>query len=170
MREILADSLKQSDALIEEAQRNMIALGLPGLDDNLPGAVAVAGRTLKDGGKSKYSVIVHGDMRHLRPMVRDDVYGIAREALSNAFRHAGANEIEAEFFYERNEMRVYVRDDGCGISSTALWGPNCQRHRGILEMRRKARRSGAALEIRSGRNAGAEIEIRLPSALAYEVD
>ncbi len=41
-------------------------------------------------------VLVEGKPRPLRPLIRDEVYRISREALVNAFRHAAAAEIEVE--------------------------------------------------------------------------
>jgi signal transduction histidine kinase len=37
-----------------------------------------------------------GKQRELNPVLRDEIYRIAREALRNAFRHAKAQKIEAE--------------------------------------------------------------------------
>jgi signal transduction histidine kinase len=170
VREALARSLQQSGALMEEGRARMMNLHRPKDGEDLPNAIAVACSELQRNEQRKYRVIVHGEMRDLRPMIRDDLYKIGREALHNAFRHADANEIEAEFFYKRSEMRIYVRDDGCGISSAALSDRIHGVHCGIVEMHRKARKSGARLEIRSRRNAGTEIELRIPASLAYEVD
>ena len=170
LRGILTYSLKQSDTLIEEGRLNMKNLGSPRLGGNLPNEIAVAGSALQNDLQPKYRVIVHGEMRDLRPMVRDDVYRITREALSNAFRHAGANEIETEFCYKRTEIRIYVRDDGCGVSSITLSSRKHGLRNGILGMHREARRVGGILEIRSRPGAGTEIELRIPSALAYDVD
>jgi signal transduction histidine kinase len=165
---ILAHSLKQSKALVSEGRRNMKSLSRPSLGKDLPKAIAVAGRALQHGCQPKYTVIVHGEMRQLQPLLRDEVYRMGLQALSNAFRHAGANEIEAEFVYKRTEMRVYVRDDGHGISSLALLDRKHGVPHGIQLMHREAKRSGAAIEIRSRQNAGTEIELRVPSSLAYK--
>jgi signal transduction histidine kinase len=170
VRELLSHSLRQSGALMEEGRGRMMSLRRPTHREHLPNAIAVAGKELQRDWQRKYRVIVHGEMRDLRPMVRDDVYKIGREALNNAFRHAAASEIEAEFIYEDSQMRVYVRDDGCGIDSAALSDRSHGVHRGILDMHRKARKAGAILEIRSRRNAGTELELRIPASLAYEVD
>jgi signal transduction histidine kinase len=170
VRELLSHSLRQSGALMEEGRGRMMSLRRPTHREHLPNAIAVAGKELQRDWQRKYRVIVHGEMRDLRPMVRDDVYKIGREALNNAFRHAAASEIEAEFVYEDSQMRVYVRDDGCGIDSAALSDRSHGVHRGILDMHRKARKAGAILEIRSRRNAGTELELRIPASLAYEVD
>src|SRR4030095_162337 len=59
-----------------------------------------------------FRAIVEGESRHLVPLVRDEVYRIASEALRNAFRHALAGRIEVEIHYDRRQFRLQVRDDG----------------------------------------------------------
>ena len=47
----------------------------------------------------EFRVIVEGRSRPLHPVIRDEVYRIGREALSNAVRHSGAQKIEVEIDY-----------------------------------------------------------------------
>ena len=42
------------------------------------------------------------------PIVRDELYRIATEALRNAFLHAGAKQIEVELRYDERQLRVRV--------------------------------------------------------------
>ena len=58
--------------------------------------------------------------RPLRPVVRDEVYRIGREALVNALRHARATRIEVELAYGARALRVLVRDNGSGIDPEVL--------------------------------------------------
>ncbi len=51
----------------------------------------------------------------MHPAVRDEVYCIGREAVTNAFRHSRATRIEVQLEYGFRELRVLVRDNGCGI-------------------------------------------------------
>src|SRR4029453_2865526 len=57
-------------------------------------------------------VAVEGTPRNLHPILRDDVYRIAAEAMRNAFRHAHARRIEVEIRYAERQLQVRVRDDG----------------------------------------------------------
>jgi len=63
-------------------------------------------------------VLVEGKQRELNPMLRDEIYRIARETLRNAFRHAQAQKIEAEITYGDSEFLLHVRDDGTGSDPT----------------------------------------------------
>src|SRR5262249_53553484 len=63
---------------------------------------------------AEYRVIVVGRHRPLRPMIRDDIYRIGREAVVNACRHAEAKRIELALEYAVSGLRLIVRDDGRG--------------------------------------------------------
>ena len=56
----------------------------------------------------------------MHPAVRHEIYCIGREAVTNAFRHSRATRIEVQLEYGFRELRVLVRDNGCGIDSQAL--------------------------------------------------
>jgi signal transduction histidine kinase len=67
-----------------------------------------------------FQVVVHGRERELRAGLRNDVYFICREAIINAYRHSRARHIETEIEYRSTELRVAVRDNGCGIDPRKL--------------------------------------------------
>ena len=64
--------------------------------------------------------MVEGAARDLHPIIRDEVYRIACEALRNAFNHARANIVEAEITYGDGLFRLRIRDDGEGIPTHIL--------------------------------------------------
>ena len=68
----------------------------------------------------EFRVIAEGQRRPLHPLLRDEVYRIGREALTNAFRHAQAHHIDVELKYGPDQFRLLVRDDGCGIEPDIL--------------------------------------------------
>jgi signal transduction histidine kinase len=111
-------------------------------------------------------VIVEGAARPLRPAIGDEIYLIGREALANAFRHSGASEIEVELEYAADQLRLLVRDNGCGIPSEILQFDR-DGHWGLLGMRERAERIGARLRILSRAAAGLEIELSVPGHIAY---
>jgi len=115
---------------------------------------------------ARFRVIVGGIARSLRPVIGDDVYLIGREALANAFHHSGASEIEVELEYAANQLRLLVRDNGCGIASEALLAAR-HGHSGLPRIRERAERIGAKLRVLSRAAAGIEIELSVPSHIAY---
>jgi signal transduction histidine kinase len=117
--------------------------------------------------KIGYRVIAHSVRRPLRPAIRDEVYRIGREALVNAFLHARANTVEVEVEYASRYLRIMVRDDGCGIDPQVL-DAGRQGHWGLPGMRERSEVIGASLRLRSRIGAGTEVELTVPSAIAFE--
>ena len=69
---------------------------------------------------AKFHVKVEGRPRDLHPILRDEVYRIAGEALRNALKHAQAQRIEVEIRYDVRQLRLRVRNDGKGIDAKHL--------------------------------------------------
>lgn len=118
------------------------------------------------GGAARFCMSVEGSPRTLHPIVRDDLHCISREALRNAFRHAQANQIEAEVIYGTRELRVHIRDNGKGIDPEHL-SAGRPRHWGVISMRERAAQIGAQLTLWSKMGAGTEVELRIPGSVAY---
>jgi len=116
---------------------------------------------------TEFRVIAEGEVRPLRRLVRDDVYRIGREAVANAFRHARASTIEVEIEYAQDELRVTVRDDGCGIEPPVVHGGR-EGHWGLLGMRERAERIGAQLRVWSRDPGGTQVELRIPGKIAFQ--
>src|SRR5262249_42639070 len=70
--------------------------------------------------RPRFRVFSEGLQKPVHPVIAEEVYRIAREALINAFRHANARNIEMELTYSSASLRVVVRDDGCGIDPQVL--------------------------------------------------
>lgn len=111
-------------------------------------------------------IVVEGKPRPLRPLIRDEVYRISREALVNAFRHAEASEIEVEIEFAARALRVLVRDDGRGIDPEVLRSGR-EGHWGLSGMRERAEGMGARLKVWSRERAGTEIELSVPGETAF---
>jgi len=122
-----------------------------------------------DSGKTPatFRVLVEGTPQHVHPILRDDLYRIAREAVGNAFRHARANVIEVELRYEARMLRLRVRDDGIGMDPHVLAQGGREGHWGLAGMRERTKIIGGQLEVWSELRAGTEIEVKIPGAIAY---
>jgi signal transduction histidine kinase len=137
--------------------------------DDLDQAFSRIRQELAAQQSTSFRVIVEGQVRSLHPLVRDDVYRIGREALINAFRHSQAGSIEVEVEYTDRELRVVVRDDGCGIDPHVL-SSGREEHWGLSGMRERASRIGAKLRMWSDATSGTEVELSVPSHIAYRLD
>ena len=111
-----------------------------------------------------FNVMVEGASRDLHPILRDEVYRIAGEALRNAFLHAQARRIEVEIRYEPRRLRIGIRDDGKGIEAQLLEKEGRAGHWGLRGMRERAREIGARLDVWSEVNSGTDVELSISGA------
>ena len=139
---------------------------------DLPEAISALGQDLAadQAGKNlpDYRVQVEGTVRNLDPILRDEVYRIAAEAMRNAFRHAEARRIEVEIHYDERHLRVRVRDDGKGIDPKFLGEQQRAGHWGLNGMRERAKAVGGNLTVWSEIDSGSEIEVTIPASIAYD--
>jgi len=84
----------------------------------------------------------------------------------NACRHSQASDIEVEVEYRPTELRIAVRDNGCGIVPQDLqWERNG--HWGLLGIRERAERICARLRLWSTVAIGTEVELCVPGRVAF---
>lgn len=114
-----------------------------------------------------FRVVVDGTSRPLRPIVRDEIYRIGREALINAFRHSTADLIEVQIEYGAKFFRLTVRDNGTGVNEEIL-RKGRKGHLGLSGMREAAERIGAKLKIWSRSEGGTEVELTVPQHVVFE--
>jgi signal transduction histidine kinase len=154
---------------VTEEGRNALR-GLRTEDDNsrdLELAFSRVRQELAVNEKIEYRVVARSTTRPLRPVIRDEVYRIGREALANAFLHSRASTIEVEVEYATRYLRIIVRDDGCGIDPHVL-DSGRQGHWGLPGMRERSEGIGASLRLLSRIGGGTEVELTVPSAIAFE--
>jgi signal transduction histidine kinase len=113
-------------------------------------------------------ILVIGHARALKPEIQHQIYLIGREALVNALRHANATSIETEIAYLRSQLRVVVRDNGCGFDARIVQSGRVS-HWGLVGMRERAKGIGAEVRIYSRRGAGTEVEVSIPSSVVAAV-
>ena len=167
-RPIFEETLKQSDQVMLEGRELVLDLRATRSEQtDLPTAFADLGEGMRKGSSCEFMVVVNGAVRPLDPVVFEELFKIGKEALSNAFRHSGADSIEAELNYRRSELRIRIRDDGAGIDSIILQQGQREGHFGLPGMKERARKLGAQLDVWSRAGAGTEVELRIAGGLAY---
>ncbi len=135
--------------------------------DALEEALAQIPRDLAVDDKVPFHLLVEGTPRVLRPVVRDEVYWICREAVANAFRHSGASSIEVVLEYSADRFRLAIRDNGSGMDPDIVRSGR-EGHWGLSGMRERATRAGATFKVMSGSGAGTEIDFTVPGVAAFE--
>ena len=168
-RAIFEEALQQSDKVMLEGRELVLDLrsGTHQTSDLSKAFVEFAlnlGRTRE----TNFRVLCNGTPEVLHPIVFEETYRVGKEALTNAFRHAEASEIEAELHFETSEFRLRVRDNGSGLDRSVLGSGFRQGHWGLPGMRERAHKIGGRLDIWSRKGGGTEIELRIPASVAYQ--
>ena len=171
-RNTLEEAVDQASDAITEGRDAVQGLRISTVEKNdLAVAIRTVGEELASAETNQsspnFKVVVEGTSRNLHPILRDEVYRLAAEALRNAFRHAAARNLEVEIRYDENYFRLRVRDDGKGIRSEVLRGDGRQGHYGLPGLLERAKLVGGKLTIWSEVDSGTEIELNIPGARAY---
>jgi signal transduction histidine kinase/ligand-binding sensor domain-containing protein len=170
-KDVLGNSIDQTARAITEGREAVQGLRASPVESNdLAQAITTLGEQLAAGASAVsvgMSVEVEGTPWNLHPIVRDEIYRIASEALRNAFRHAQAKRIEVEFRYDERQLRLRVRDDGKGVDETFLTAEGRAGHFGLHGMRERAKLMGGKFTVWTAAESGTEIELIIPAAHAY---
>ena len=160
-----AQTITESRDAVQQLRSSTVAT------NDLAFAVSALGEELAADETNQNSAVfrveVEGTPRDLHPILRDEVYRIAGEAMRNAFRHAQARQIEVEIRYEERQLRLRVRDDGKGVDPKLLNDEGRPGHWGLNGMHERARLVGARLEVWSELDSGTEVELSVPASVAY---
>ncbi|WP_348256273.1 PAS domain S-box protein, partial [Leptolyngbya sp. ST-U4] len=99
---------------------------------------------------------IEGAVYSLPTEVENNLLRMGQEALTNAIKHANADEIRVELVYEHDQFLLRVRDNGQGFGVGSM--PASEGF-GLLGMSERAERIGAQLTIRSQPGQGTEIVV-----------
>jgi len=171
-KKTLKTAAEQAERAIIEGREAVQGLRASTVERNdLASAIKTLGGELaaadSNSQRPEFSVQVEGIPRNLHPILRDEVFRIAGEAMRNAFGHAVAKQIEVEIRYDERQLRVRVRDDGKGIDPKLLSQDGCEGHFGLRGMRERAKLIGGKLTVWSELDSGTEVELSLPANRAY---
>jgi signal transduction histidine kinase len=139
---------------LAEARRSVSMLRPPVTPHGLAQAVQEVADLVRGYYRGPLEVRVTGVSHGLERSVEEELFAIAREALTNAARHSQASRIDVEVAYpDQRSVRVAVTDDGVGFDPEQ---PRNGRY-GLVGMSERASRIGAALTLASEPGAGTEI-------------
>jgi signal transduction histidine kinase len=156
--------LRADEVLIEGRDRVREIRSEP--SHGLPNLLRSFGHSQASESASSFQLFLVGTVMALKPIICGEVHCIAREALTNAFCHASASQVEAEITYDRAQFSLRIRDNGTGMDEQTVSGGRLG-HWGLQGMRERANLSGGKLSILSRLGAGTEVELLIPGKLAY---
>ena len=90
--------------------------------------------------------------------LREGVYRIVQEALTNVSRHAGAREVQVRVWQEGGDWRLLVRDSGVGFDPAQVDSSRM----GQIGMRERAELLGGRLDVQSVPGEGTVVSACLP--------
>jgi signal transduction histidine kinase/ligand-binding sensor domain-containing protein len=171
-KEILGGAIDQANKAITEGREAVEGLRSSTQESNdLVHAIRTLGEEFAAGESeapsAAFRVDVKGTPRPLRPIVRDEVYRIASEAVRNAFQHSHGTRIEAEIHYDERELRLHVQDNGVGFDIKTAVDGGQPGHYGLRGIQERANLIGGKLTVWSALDSGSAVEIAVPSLRAY---
>jgi signal transduction histidine kinase len=86
---------------------------------------------------------------------------IAREAVTNALKHARARRIHLAVDMEGRRLRMAIADDGCGFDPAAPRGSQAG-HFGCIGIEERCEKLGATVRWHSTPGQGTTVEVELP--------
>jgi signal transduction histidine kinase/ligand-binding sensor domain-containing protein len=164
-KQLLQRALSNADTIIIEGRDRLSRLRADHLTDaELVGSIESVGHDLATGDGTEFCVKRSGAPVLLHAHVADETFHIAREALTNAFRHAKATQIKVELSYGQRFFGLSCEDNGCGFSPPQAESAG---HWGIKGMIERAAQLGGNLQCRSEPMCGTSIALEIPSYRAY---
>jgi signal transduction histidine kinase len=95
----------------------------------------------------------------LGPDMRRELFLIFKESINNIVRHSGCAAVEITFLVTDGALELTLRDDGRGFDPDSA---SASEGNGLDNMRRRARKLGGQLLIRSSTGRGTEINLKAP--------
>jgi signal transduction histidine kinase len=99
----------------------------------------------------------HGDALQLANGWDESFLRIAQESLTNTIHHAEATQFQADLFFENDEVRLDLKDNGRGFDVSAQHAGF-----GLLGIRERVEQMGGRLMIRSRAGDGTALSVRVP--------
>jgi signal transduction histidine kinase len=104
---------------------------------------------------------VEGKKLHtLEPDRAQNLYQIAREALTNVARHAQASHVDVRLRYGERQLTLRIADDGIGFPASGVNGAG----RGLKNMRERAQLLEGALVVEGTPSEGVTVVLTIPTA------
>jgi signal transduction histidine kinase len=157
----LMDKLDVACELVTRTHRDAsasIAALHPNADEGRDLLVALENYAIQMMGPDSLPLILSrsGTARELAFPVRDMLFQVGREAITNVIRHSHASQIELGLRYDAKTIRLEVRDNGVGFTLDENEGF------GIKAMRSRCQSVGAQLCVESVPGSGATVAVNSP--------
>ncbi len=157
----VADLLQQA---IGSARSLVADLSPPILHDaGLPEALEWLARSMLDRYGLRVALSIDSEAAPVRADVRSVVFASVREALFNAFKHAGCSDARVTLSRVDDQLLLVIEDQGSGFDTERLFneGPNGNGF-GLMSMRERLQLLGGEFGIESRPGEGTRVTLRAP--------
>lgn len=152
---LLDDAVDRLDASVNALRRYIFELKdssqpVVGLDERLQDLVSRMGSAYPSAVQLSIDWMGQTD-------ADDEIVMLVQEALSNALRHANADQIDVTITDDAHEVVLCIEDDGIGFRRADI-----AEGMGIANMRSRVERMGGVMTLDAESGKGTSVEIRLP--------
>ena len=160
----LDDAVVMIDHMIQQVRDISLNLRPPLLDEaGLAAALEVYLDQMEDRSGTTIRLSVASDVSGNPPEVRIIAFRVVQEAVNNALKHAGANQIEVTLWVENGSLWIRISDDGRGFNQDEI-DQRVRRgeHLGLLGMGERLDAVGGTIKVESSPGKGSKIEVSIP--------
>jgi PAS domain S-box-containing protein len=158
----LREAVDSIDRVIADLRRYIFGLKPQAVGmETLGNAVATLAKEFE--GRTGVLTVLESDPRleHLDGTIIGEVIQVAREALSNVARHAGATTCRVSLRYEAPLAVLEIDDDGRGFDTAAVPGHGY----GMANLRERAAGVGGSMDVASQPGQGTTVRLEFPVEL-----
>jgi signal transduction histidine kinase len=164
----LEKALTTAERIILEGRNRVSRLRSEHLtDDELKASIERFASDLNGHSAIEFVAERKGGNDSLQAHVVEEIFCIAREAMTNAFRHSQASRVVVELNYQRRQFRFTCRDNGHGFDSGPFQANGTNGHWGLRGMEERAEKIGAKFSFASSPGQGTDVLVVLPRRRAY---
>jgi signal transduction histidine kinase len=147
---------------LTEARRSVMDLRAAALDDQDLGAALDSGARLwTEGSGIRVEVQVAGETSKLPEQTAHHILRIAQEAVTNAIKHARADNIILKLHTQADCLTLQILDNGCGFDREDVFAA-MNGHFGLMGMQERAEQLGGKLALTSEPGKGTRVEVEVP--------
>lgn len=152
------------DRAVKDTRDLTFRLAPPALDEvGLEAALDQLCRDMTESYGRPFHFTAHGAPAPIEPGLRQVLFRCAREAVTNAGRHAEARHVTVDLSQAPDDLRIEVTDDGRGFDArTAGFDFSAEGGYGLFSARQQLLHAGASLAIHSTPGKGTRVIIELP--------
>ena len=151
-------AIDQADRSLREAREMIVSMRIPALENStLPEALRTTVAEMVFGTPVDFQFEIKGRPQQYPYNVEANLFLLAREAVTNALKHASARRIRLELGYSPTELHLTIQDDGVGFEpemAAAKAG-----HFGFHGMQERARLIRGRFRVTTAPGCGTAIEV-----------